>query len=83
MGDLKHGSVELDTNNLVIIPNVLNRTREWVFRLGSLEISAQSEDEMKEWIHRIQEAIQLNKTKVIIIILVSICKTMKMNVCFV
>ncbi len=83
MGDLKHGSVELDTNNLVIIPNVLNRTREWVFRLGSLEISAQSEDEMKEWILRIQEAIQLNKTKVIIIILVSIFKTVKMNVCFV
>lgn len=70
MGDLKHESIELDTNNLVITPNVHNRTREWVFRVGSLEISAQSEDEMKEWIHKIQEAIQMNKNKVIIIILI-------------
>ncbi len=67
MGDLKHGTIELDTNNLVITPNLHNRTREWVFRLGSLEISAQSEDEMKEWIQKIQEAIQMNKNKVIII----------------
>ncbi|CAG2176408.1 unnamed protein product, partial [Oppiella nova] len=62
--DLKHGSIELDANNLVLIANVQNKSREWVFRLGTLEISAQNEEEMKEWVNKIQETIQLNKAKV-------------------
>jgi len=65
LGDSKHGSIELDTNNLVIIPNVRNPNREWVFRLDTLEISAQTEDEMKEWISKIQETIEMNESKVI------------------
>ncbi|XP_054169332.1 1-phosphatidylinositol 4,5-bisphosphate phosphodiesterase gamma-1-like [Oppia nitens] len=59
--DLKHGFIELDSTTL--ISNIQNKSREWVFRLGSLDISAQNEDELKDWINKIQETIQLNKVK--------------------
>ena len=56
--------IELDPENLSLIPIVQRPDREWIFRLGTLDISAQSEDDMREWVNKIQEALQMNKVKV-------------------
>lgn len=62
--DLKHEEIELDPDNLTLVPVVQRSDREWVFRLGTLEIAAQSEDDMREWVNKIQETLLMNKVKV-------------------